>query len=224
MTLLTPLPGTKKTNETKYEAYEVVNIFARYTGAWQEYSQRINARHQIINMWFATSTGLMIFFSQKDLGSDLVNSTGIAMPALAAAIFSMLLLHDLMMMRLSKFMRCCELHNNILPSVNGSKPLPGYRTDPEFAYGFLFIRLLQNHVLAVVSVVLWIGTALLDQSRHAGPDRMTLLAHIVTGFLWLVALAVNYSAILWRIRNERPRNQPALKQASQETATAVDGR
>ena len=188
--------------EPKYEAYEVVTMFARYTGAWQEYGQRIAARHQIINLWMGSSTALIVYFAKEDLTKDIGIATALALPALAIAMFAMLLLHDLMMQRLSDYMFACELHNNRGASIIGEAPLPSYRADSKFSDGFLGTRSLQNHVLFVVSVALWLATLFIDQHRtHSVTGAGAILpawTQPALFFLWVVAFIINYFAIAYR--------------------------
>lgn len=199
--------------EPKYEAYEVVTMFARYTGAWQEYGQRIAARHQIINLWMGSSTALIVYFAKEDLTKDIGVATALALPALAIAMFAMLLLHDLMMQRLSDYMFACELHNNRSPSVMGVVALPSYRADPKYSDGFLGTRSLQNHVLFVVSVALWLATLFIDGHRTL-TTATTTAGNILPPwtqpalfFLWVVAFVINYFGIAYRTLQSRKRER-----------------
>ncbi|WP_050025709.1 hypothetical protein [Verrucomicrobium sp. BvORR034] len=205
-------------NEPKYEAYEVVTMFGRYTGAWQEYGQRIAARHQIINLWMGSSTALIVYFAKEDLTKDIGIATALALPALAIAMFAMLLLHDLMMQRLSDYMFTCELHNNRHASVAGQTPLPSYRADSKFSDGFLGTRSLQNHVLCVVSVALWLATLFIDQHRTTSQTAHSALNSGHLGvlpawtqpalfILWVAAIAINYFAIFYRFIQCRKRER-----------------
>ena len=186
-------------------------MFARYTGAWQEYSQRINARHQIINMWLVASTGLIIYFAKEQLSTDLATAIALALPIIAIAMFLLLGFHDCIMQKLSDYMRACELHNNN-PALNSEiQPLPSYRCDPEFADGFIGIRFMQNLVLALVSVVLWFSTYFVDSNRRASSKATDGLlptwAPSALAILWLAAILINFWGIFYRWNRCRIRDQ-----------------
>lgn len=145
--------------EPKFEQYEVLTMFGRYGGAWQEYNARIAARHQLINMWLTVSAAALAGFASTQWAGGTRVSTpitmvlGVALPSIAWAMFQMLFLHDVMLGRLAKFMRACEQFNNEHPSVTTSSrgSLPSYHLEEGFGRGIVRTRWIQNFTLRLAA-------------------------------------------------------------------------
>lgn len=152
------LEGAER-SEPKFEQYEVLTMFGRYGGAWQEYNARIAARHQLINMWLTVSAAALAGFASTQWAGGITVSTpitlviGIALPCIAWAMFQMLFLHDVMLGRLSKFMQACEAFNNEYRSVTTSSrgPLPSYHLEEKFGKGIVRTRWIQNFTLRLAA-------------------------------------------------------------------------
>jgi NADH:ubiquinone oxidoreductase subunit 3 (subunit A) len=135
---------------------DCVSINFRYSGAWQEYNQRMMARHQIVNIYMLTASASLAFLYSHRLDTDFnFWEVALVLPAASLIVSLLFYMHDCMMADIHSFLIRCELYNNT--RVGDSGIIPGYHATIDSAKKFLKNRNLQNYTIVILFIIFNIG-------------------------------------------------------------------